>query len=84
MVGILQNTIIFANNDEDEDNMDRECQIIQEKNESAASNYVFQCSNLQHVIMPLLNFTDDNYFISIKGKQNGANKHHIPHCLRVL
>ena len=35
MVGILQNTIIFANNDEDEDNMDRECQ---DKSESAASN----------------------------------------------
>ena len=33
VVGILQNTIIFANNDDDE-----------EKNESAASNYVFQCS----------------------------------------
>ena len=42
VVDILQNTIIFANNDEDEDNMGRECQIIKEKNESAASNYVFQ------------------------------------------
>ena len=84
MVGTLQNTIIFANNDGDEDNMDRECQIKQEKNESAASNYVFQCSHWQHVIMPLLNFTDDNYFVSIKGKPNGANKHHLPHCLRVL
>ena len=33
VVGILQKTIIFA---EDEDNMDRECQIIKEKNESTA------------------------------------------------
>ena len=31
MVRILQNTIIFANNDEDLDNMDRECHIIKEK-----------------------------------------------------
>ena len=54
MVHILHKTIIFANNDEDEDNMDRECQITKEKNESAASNYVFQCSQWQHVIMPLL------------------------------
>ena len=81
VVGILQNTIIFANNEEDEDNMDRECQ---EKNESAASNYVFQCSQWQHVIMPLLNFTDGNYFISITGKPNDANRHHLPHCLSVL
>ena len=42
VVDILQNTIIFANNDVDEDNMDRECQIIKEKNDSFASNYVFQ------------------------------------------
>ena len=48
MVGILQSTIVFANNDEDEDNMDRECQ---KKNESAASNYIFQCSQWQHIIM---------------------------------
>ena len=60
VVGILQNTIIFENNDEDKDNMDRECQIIKEQNESAASNYVFQCSQWQHGIMPLLNFIDDN------------------------
>ena len=44
MVGILQNIIIFANNDEDEDDMDRECQIIKKKKESGASNYVVQCS----------------------------------------
>ena len=65
MVGIIQNTIIFANNGEDEDNVDRECQ---EKNESAASNNVFQCLQWQHVIMPLLNFTDDNYFYFNKRK----------------
>ena len=80
MVGVLQNTIIFANNDEDEDIMDRECQ---EKNESTA-NCVFQCSQWQHAIMPLLNFTDDNYFISITGKPNDANKHHLPHCFRIM
>ena len=42
--------------------MDRECQIIKEKNESAKSNYVFQCSQWQHVIMPLVNVIDDNYY----------------------
>ena len=82
MVGILQNTIIFANSDEDD--MDRECQIIKEKNVNAASNYVFQCSQWQHVIMPLLNFINDNYLISITGKPNDTNKHHLPHCLRVM
>ena len=51
MVGILQSTIVFANNDEDEDNVDRECQ---KKNEIAASNYIFQCSQWQHVIMHFL------------------------------
>ena len=68
----------------DEETMDRECQIIKEKNGSAASNYVFQCSQWQHAIMPLLNFTDDNYFISIIGKPNDTNKHHLPHRLRVM
>ena len=70
MVRILQNTIILENNDEDEDNMDRECQIIKEKNESAASNYVFQFSQWQHVIMPLLNFIDELllYFNNRKAK----------------
>ena len=81
MVGILQNTIIFANNDEDEDNMDRDCQ---KKNESAASNYVFQCSQWQHVIMPLLNFRDENYLISITGRLNDGNSHHLLYCLRVF
>ena len=65
MVGIIQNIIIMANNGEDEDNVDRDCQ---KKNESAASNNVFQCSQWQHVIMPLLNFTDDNYFYFNKRK----------------
>ena len=82
MVGILQNTIIFANNDEDED-MDRECHKIKEKM-SAASNYVFQFTQWQDVIMPLLNFIDVNYFISITGKPNDTNKHHLPHCVRVM
>ena len=50
MVRILQNTIIFANNDKDVDNLDQECHIIKEKNESAASYYVFQCSQWQHAI----------------------------------
>ena len=50
-------------NDEDEHNMDRECQIIQEKNNSPASNHVFQYPQWQHVIVSLLNFIDDNYFI---------------------
>ena len=63
MVGILQNTFIFANNDEDD--IDRKCQIIKEKNESAASNYVFQCSHWQHVIMPLLKLL---YFNNRKAK----------------
>ena len=81
---LFKNTIIFANNDGDEDNMDRECQMIKEKNESSASNYVFQRSQWQHVIMPLLNFINDNYFISLTGKRNATNKRHLPHCLKVM
>ena len=76
----FKNTTIFAKIDEDEDNIDRKCQ---EKNESAASNYVFQSSQWQHFTIPILNFTDDNYFILITGNQNDANIHHLPHCLRV-
>ena len=55
--------------------MDRECHIIKEKNESAASDYAFQCSQWQHAIMPLLNFINDNYSIQITGKPNDTNKH---------
>ena len=54
------------------------------ENESVASNFVFQCSQWQDVIMPLLNFIDVNYFISITGKPNDTNTHHLPHCLRVM
>ena len=43
VVGIRQSTIIFADNDEAEDTLDRETiralQIIKGKNESVASNY---------------------------------------------
>ena len=48
-----------------------------EKNESAASNYVFLCSQWQHGIMSLLNFIDDNHFISITGKPSDTNKHQL-------
>ena len=54
------------------------------ENESAASNFVFQWSQWQDVIIPLLNFIDINYFISITGKPNDTNKHHLPHCLRIM
>ena len=50
------------------------------ENESAASNNVFQCSQWQHVIMPLLNFIDDYYFILITVKPNDTHNHHLPHC----
>ena len=48
--GLVFFKTLFANNDEEEDNMDRECQIKKKlKNESSASNLVFQCSHWQYV-----------------------------------
>ena len=69
--------------------MDKECQIIKEKNESAALNYVFQCSQWQQdcgFVLPchFLNFIDDNYFITITGKSNDTNKHHLLRCVKVM
>ena len=81
MVRILQNTIIFANNDEDLDNSDRECHIIKEKMRVLHQIMYF---NVHNGRMLSCHFSRNYYFISITGKQNDANKHHLSHCLRVI